>query len=471
MSLITMLPDILEAGKTEYKEIKAGMFFAVEAAGGFRNEAAGACRHTEAGCTSAEGQQTWKNLLAHGDNGAFMKALLHNEEMAGKLQMVYIDPPFFSKANYDAVIHVERPAEDGGTFSAKHLAYGDIWNQGIGQYLTMLTSRLMLIRDLLRDDGTVWVHLDWHAAHYVRILMDEIFGADHFVNEIIWTYKSGGAGKKHFARKHDTILVYSKTKDYYFSPLKEKSYNRGFKPYHFKGVEEFQDETGWYTMVNMKDVWQIDMVGRTSAERTGYATQKPEALLERILACSSREGDLCGDFFCGSGTLAAVAQKMNRRWICCDQGRLAVASAYQRVLEGSQAADWGNWGSTMFLMQQGEDTQNVISENLQVSLKDGVLQLTGCNICLEGAGLDREELQTLSEIAEKTPLQLIAYWTIDDSYDGILHRAKHVLLRKKGKLQTCWDTGAHDTASGTRNHDISVMAVDVLGNRYGAVLR
>lgn len=488
MSLITMLSDILEAGKTEYEEIKAGMFTTVEAAGCRPSEAES---EAEARKTAEEARKTaeeawkpaeearktanavtsqlWRNLLAHGDNGAFMKALLHNEDMAGTLQMVYIDPPFFSKANYDAVIHVERPAEEGGTFSAKHLAYGDIWSQGIGQYLTMLTSRLMLIRDLLREDGTVWVHLDWHAVHYVRILMDEIFGADHFVNEIIWTYKSGGAGKKHFARKHDTILVYSKTKDYYFSPLKEKSYNRGFKPYHFKGVEEFQDETGWYTMVNMKDVWQIDMVGRTSAERTGYATQKPEALLERILACSSREGDLCGDFFCGSGTLAAVAQKMNRRWICCDQGRLAVASAYRRILEGSQAADWDNWGGTTFLMQQGEDT--VISENLQISLKDGVLQLTGCHICLEGAGLDREDLQTLSEIAEKAPLQLIAYWTIDDSYDGILHRAKHVLLRKKGKLQTCWDTGAHGTASGTRSHGISVMAVDVLGNRYGAVLR
>ena len=112
----------------------------------------------------------------------------------------------------------------------------------------------------------------------------------NFVNEIIWTYKSGGSSKKHFARKHDTILVYSKTDKYYLSLPKEKSYNRGLKPYRFKGVEEFQDETGWYTMVNMKDVWNIDMVGRTSAERTGYATQKPEALLSSLRNRPPRRG-------------------------------------------------------------------------------------------------------------------------------------------------------------------------------------
>lgn len=103
--------------------------------------------------------------------------------------------------------------------------------------------------------------------------MDEIFGEDNFVNEIIWHYKSGGSGKRHFSRKHDTILVYSKTKKYYFLPDKEKSYNRGFKPYRFKGVKEYKDDMGWYTMVTMKDVWNVDMVGRTSSERTGYATQ------------------------------------------------------------------------------------------------------------------------------------------------------------------------------------------------------
>ena len=188
------LPAILEAGRREYEELKAGQYQMVEA--------------------SVRKQDGWENQLVLGENGAFMKALLHNENHE-KLQMIYIDPPFFTRANHEAVIQVDRPKADGGAVKGKHLAYGDTWSNGIGQYLSMLTSRLMLMRDLLADEGTIWVHLDWHAVHYVRLLMDEIFGAEHFVNEIIWTYKSGGSGKKHFARKHDTILVYSKTKDYY----------------------------------------------------------------------------------------------------------------------------------------------------------------------------------------------------------------------------------------------------------------
>ena len=126
-----------------------------------------------------------------------------------------------------------------------------------------------MMRDLLSDTGCLWVHLDWHAVHYVKVILDQIFGEKNFINEIIWTYKSGGANKRNFARKHDTLLFYSKTDNYIFNPQTEKSYNRGLRPYRFKGVEEYEDETGWYTIVNMKDVWSIDMVGRTSSERTG----------------------------------------------------------------------------------------------------------------------------------------------------------------------------------------------------------
>ena len=176
-----------------------------------------------------------------------MKWLLQRQNMAGKIKMVYIDPPFFSKANYDATIRIPAGGEKGDKeLSIKHLAYEDVWERGLNQYLTMLTSRLFFIRELLAENGTLWVHLDWHASHYVRVLLDEIFGADHFVNEIIWTYKSGGSSKRHFARKHDTILVYSKSDNYDFQPLQEKSYNRGLKPYRFKGVEELRwDGTPW----------------------------------------------------------------------------------------------------------------------------------------------------------------------------------------------------------------------------------
>ena len=237
MGLICKLPHIIEEAKKEYEHI-AGSSFAIE---------------EELGESD--------NLLALGDNAVFMKHLLEGG-MGGKVQQIYIDPPFFSKASYDAVIKVQ--SSEGET-AVKHMAYEDVWKEGMAEYLKMLCVRLMLMKDLLSDSGTIWVHLDWHGVHYVKLLMDEIFGEKNFINEIIWTYKYGGSSKKHFARKHDTILVYSKTNKYYLNLPREKSYNRGLKPYRFKGVEEFQDETGWYTMVNMKDVWSIDMVGRTSA--------------------------------------------------------------------------------------------------------------------------------------------------------------------------------------------------------------
>ena len=195
----------------------------------------------------------------------------------------------------------------------------------------MLCARLFMMRDLLTEDGSIWVHLDWHVVHYVKILMDAIFGEKNFINEIVWLYKSGGTSKNHFSRKHDTLLFYGKNPKPALSIPLEKSYNREYKPYRFKGVKEYKDDLGWYTMVNMKDVWQIDMVGRTSGERTGYATQKPEALIRRILESCTSEGDLCADFFCGAGTLAATAHKMNRRWIACDMGSLAVTATEKRL--------------------------------------------------------------------------------------------------------------------------------------------
>lgn len=263
-----------------------------------------------------------QNILAYGDNAQFMEYLLKEKGLGGKIKMIYIDPPFFSNANYKAVLDASK---------VKRVAYNDKWREGLTEYLQMMALRLLIMKDLLADDGTIWVHLDWHGAHYVRILLDEIFGEKNFVNEIIWQYKSGGTSKTHFARKHDNILVYSKTSKYYIDIPKEKSYNRGLKPYRFKGVEEFCDEVGWYTMVNMKDVWSIDMVGRTSAERTGYATQKPEALMKRIVEAASMEGDLVADFFCGSGSLPAVAEKLGRRWLACDMGEIAISMCKDRL--------------------------------------------------------------------------------------------------------------------------------------------
>ncbi len=272
-----------------------------------------------------------ENLLIKGEATRVMSRLLQ-EGYGGQFATIYLDPPFFSNANYAA--SVKLPASRVGSHTPiKIRAYKDRWEEK--EYFRFLTEMALLAKALLKDTGLLWLHLDWHNVHGVKLVLDEIFGASGFINEIIWQYKSGGSGTKHFARKHDTILLYGKTKSYHLAVGKEKSYNRGLKPYRFKGVEEFQDQLGWYTLVNQKDVWDIDMVGRTAAERTGYATQKPRALLTRILESGSNPGDLVGDFCCGSGVLAEAAalQQPNRQFVCADAGDLAVAMTEKRLLE------------------------------------------------------------------------------------------------------------------------------------------
>lgn len=391
-----------------------------------------------------------ENLLCHGDNKVFMKTLLDERHMAGKIQMIYIDPPFFSKSNYDAVVKA------AGT-NIKHLAYGDKWEKGLSEYLKMLAVRLYLMKDLLADDGLIWLHLDWHVVHYAKVLMDEIFGEKNFVNEIIWTYKSGGTSKKHFARKHDTILVYAKGPKYQFYPLREKSYNRQFKPYRFKGVKEYKDEMGWYTMVNMKDVWNIDMVGRTSAERTGYATQKPEQLLSRMIESCTREGDICADFFCGSGTLPATAGQMDRRFIACDSGSLAIESTIKRLArqeESFQVFDLKPKGKAKIDAVVEVREEEIPSSDKRllklslVSLKERELART----------VEKKSKDRVKQVLKDDSLQMVEGWSIDFHHTDGVHRPEVIFVRTKGELTTSYEK----IIAG--KSPICVKIVDIFGN-------
>ncbi len=238
------------------------------------------------------------------------------------VDLVYIDPPFNSNRNYST----EGNDDEKRQFEDKF--------DNVAAYLDYMKPRLKELHRVLKPTGSFYYHCDWHASHYVKVLLDgeDLFGYGNFQNEIAWCYRSGGANpKKRFSRKHDIILLYSKTADYTFNGLREKSYNRGLKPYRFKGVTEFEDEAGWYTEVGMKDYWEINMVGRTSRERLDYPTQKPEALLERIISASSNEGDIVLDAFCGSGTTLAVAQKLKREWIGIDISPAACKLATRRL--------------------------------------------------------------------------------------------------------------------------------------------
>lgn len=362
--------------------------------------------------------------IYQGENSAVMKNLIKNDRCKNSFNLIYIDPPFFSKAKYDAVVRIDNE-------NIRHLAYEDRWKGGMETYLKMISEKIYLMKELLADDGLIWVHLDWHSVHYVKVIMDEIFGENHFVNEIIWTYKSGGSNKKSFSKKHDTILVYSKRDNYKFYPLKEKSYNRGYKPYRFKGVREFQDEIGWYTEVNMKDVWHIDMVGRTSKERTGYATQKPTELIKRIILSSTREGDLCGDFFSGSGTLAEVARELNRQFICCDENLLAIESTINRLAHK-------NFSYSVYRYHQDFNKHlDCRMEIYKEILKRNLIKYSITLADLKEKNLEdmiiEKELENVQKIYRKNSTALINSWSIDWNFDGITHRPMQFFCERKTK--------------------------------------
>jgi hypothetical protein len=282
----------------------------------------------------------------------------------------------------------------------------------------------------------------------MKIVMDEIFGRDNFVNEIIWQYKSGGSSRRHFARKHDTLLFYGKTKDYYLDIPKEKSYNRGMKPYNFKDVAEYEDENGWYTLVNRRDVWSMDMVGRTAAERTGYATQKPEKLISLIVNSCSRKGDICADFFCGSGTLPAVCGKLERRFMACDKGSLAVGMTKKRLLSSDFAFE--------FKVPEKSDEEN---KRLEIEFVESGgycdLRIKGYKPDPQIIKLNKKDQAIIEESMKNDPMCLIDSWSIDLDYDGKVHKNSMIFTRDKEGIQTYYN--------GKFTGHISVIVRDIFG--------
>ncbi len=282
--------------------------------------------------------------------------VLRTQLAAESVDLIYLDPPFYSQRNYQAFFKQASPALNG---QIRTPAFGDTWRWdktserayaalltaepapvaraltalrellGPGSllaYLVMMAQRLVELRRVLKPTGSVYLHCDQAAGHYLKLLLDSVFGAANFRNEIVWFYKTGGASSRRFARKHDLIFFYTKGEQYIFHPLKEKSYM--MHRYGFKKSEFQRDERGQYTWVYMKDVWELPALGAADGQRLGYPTQKPEALLERIIRASSSEGGLVLDPFCGSGTTLAVAQRLGRRWIGIESNYLGVA--YQR---------------------------------------------------------------------------------------------------------------------------------------------
>jgi len=261
------------------------------------------------------------------DNLDFMAGL-----PSASIDLIYADPPFFTGR-----LQKRRNGRQ---------RFHDQWHGGLGAFLDFLRPRLTEMRRLLKPTGTVYVHLDWHAVHYVKVLLDEVFGYDHFLNEIIWSYRTGGRSRRWFARKHDSLLVYTRERNgHKFHVMREGAYrtdglNRDESGRPYKNTRSgrlyFHPEGP-----AMTDVWELPFLSTVARERTGYPTQKPESLLERVIQASSDPGDLVADFFCGSGTTLAVARRLGRRWLGCDRSPEAVRLASARLSDLFIAASRG----------------------------------------------------------------------------------------------------------------------------------
>lgn len=347
----------------------------------------------------AEAAQPWMNRLIYGDNLMAMAALLAGDEqtpsLRGKVDLIYIDPPFDSKADYRTKVTLPGVELEQKPTVIEQFAYSDTWADGTASYLAMITPRLILMRELLADTGSIYVHLDWHVGHYVKVVLDEVFGRENFVNEIVWKRSDAkgdaAQGSQHYSRVHDVILFFQKSPSRFWSPqylplsssyvadfYKHKGSDgrlyklenmlgpggeaKGNPVYEVMGVRRpwrysqarmqslidaglvVQTRPGTVPMqkkyldeskgVQVGSWWDdISMLRGWSGEKVDYATQKPERLLERIVLSSCPVGGVIADFNGGSGTTAAVAEKLGRRWITTDLGKPACMIMRKRLID------------------------------------------------------------------------------------------------------------------------------------------
>lgn len=290
------------------------------------------------------GEETngWINKIFWGDNLQVMSHLL--KEYRGKIDLIYIDPPFASDADYKKKILIKGTGSaesDSSSFEEKQ--YGDIWNND--EYLQFMFERLTIMRKLLSDNGTIFVHCDWRVCSYMRLLMDEVFGKDCFLNEIIWNYSGGRVGHNFFGRKHDNIYWYAKVygnqtfnyddvrQDYAQSTLARNKYkNNGSNE---RVLDYKPNEEGKFP----EDVWTISIINPFAKERVDYPTQKPERLLEDVIKASTNEGDLVFDCFMGSGTTQAVAMKLGRKFIGADINLGSIQTTTKRLINVAKELD------------------------------------------------------------------------------------------------------------------------------------
>jgi len=409
-------------------------------------------------------QPEWRNKLIWGDNLLVMGSLL--EKFAGKVDLIYIDPPFATGTDFSFTAQIGEQQITRQSSAADETAYRDTWKIGVGSYLTMMAERLRLIRDLLSPRGSLFLHCDWHVGHLLRATADEVFGAENFLNEIVWYYYNKFQGNvKRFASNHDVVFWYRKGTSYQFKPQLEKRPEGKVKQL----ARQWDKEKG--AIVNAKsadgrvmyretdertvdDVWRISMLQPADrTENCGFPTQKPEALLQRIVQAASCEGDLVADFFCGSGTMLAVAEKLNRRWIGCDLGRWGIHATRKRLLGIKECRPF----ETLSLgKDERRHWQGVTFDRDQPAYVAFILKLYGAQPMAGRTHIHGNRSEALVHIGPvDAPLTALA---IDDAVDEcamLKQRELHVLAWE-------WETGRCDViVESARKKGVKLLLLQI----------
>jgi len=388
------------------------------------------------------------NRMYQGDNLTVLNLLLQ-QGFAGKIDLIYIDPPYLSNSNYNSRISIEHL---GQKYFIERLAFKDR-DEDLVSYLQQIYKRLKLMKMLLSEQGSIFVHLDWHSSHYVKILLDEIFSSDNFINEIIWCYGGGSRTRRHFHRKHDQILWYGKGKDYTFNPqyrpYTEGTLQRGLTRVKGKKYKLHKDGAllqDWWVDINK-------ILSPTAQENLKFPTQKPLALLKRIIAAASNPGDLVADFYAGSGTTAEACEEMNRSWISCDSSKLAIQSSRYRLLRKkarpfqiTELIDDGSEGQ-----KQGE-LELIVPEVCSYDEKQAMVKL----------GISRYD-SPFSPFKNRNFVSYLDFWELDWNYNGHFSSRLHV-IRKKPDYNLPLPLQLSVLLPKQEEYSMAIKSYDIFGN-------
>lgn len=395
------------------------------------------------------------NCLIQGENLTVMNTLLQ-EGYARKVDLIYIDPPYLSQGTYQSRVAVQE-GEQGRKWVTRTV-FKDAGYKDLDHYLDEAFQRLLLMKELLSDQGSIVVHLDWHVSHYVRILLDEIFSPQNLVNEIIWCYSGGTGSRRHFHRKHDNLYWYSKGRDYIFNP-QYREYSSGTLQ---RGLTKVKgDKYKLHSQGALLQDWWTDInkiLSPTAHENLKFPTQKPVALLKRIIAAASNPESLVADFYCGSGTLAEVCDSMQRRWLACDAQPLAIQTAQYRLVRSKAGP---------FEVHDLEGAKRTGRLSLEASYRETE---PGREDLFIGIGSYQPDDWPGEALATK-PLSGIDFWEVDlDHREDIFHSDIQVIRPRRNRLDDSLPLALSLTVPRKAGRQVAVRVHDVFGTQCTGVV-